>query len=287
MKKLSVVLLFVFGVSLLSFSAEAPCGVEKEAERIVALAKSELGIYSGVISPFVFRILDTGGMNAASADSTFDQLAVQAKKDGYNLGNVVANLKKLNRLVLGCREYPEYLKNRKADKELAAKELALKRQARLTALKRQQEEERLAEIEREKAEEERVIQEQIALENERKRQEEEKLEQVRREYQNRLDLKAASLYEGYIVKIPSMLSPGSPTDPSFRGMIGLLSTLTNLGDRYIITLKEMKNVDLQLITAETLFKAIKKRKKYEITLSGDDLLNLEIVARSEKEYFNR
>lgn len=285
-KSFLVLLSFVLLVGMPSFSAEAPCGIDREAGALISLAKSELGVYSAVVTPFVSQILEQGGMEVASADAKFDQLAIQAKNDGYKLDNIVAGLKKFNRLVVNCKEYPEHMNRKKEEKEFAAKQSEFKRQAKLAAMQKQREEERLAAIEKEKEEQEKAIQEQIKLENERKKQEEERQEQIKLEYQNRLDLKLASLSKGCIIKIPNELSTASQADSSFRGMTGLFSGLSILNDQYIITLKEMKDLDLQQITADTLFKAIKKRKKYNIALSSDDFLNLEIVARNEKEFFN-
>jgi hypothetical protein len=287
MKKLCIIFFCFYGFGLTCFAAEAPCGIDKEAERIITLAKSELGIYSGVVTPFVNRILDSGGMDIAPADAMLDQLTVQAKKDGYNLVNVVANLKKFNRLVVNCKEYPEYVKRKKGERELAAKEKELKRQANLARLKEKEEEERLAKIENERLEKEKEIQNQIDLENEKKRQEEERIARIEEEFQNKVNQKAASLYEGYILKVPSALSYNSLTDPSYRGMVGMFSKLLISGNQYIVTLKELKDLNYKVITADLLFNVIKKRKKYNVVFSREDFINIEMLARTEEEYLNR
>jgi hypothetical protein len=289
-RDLLTIFLGLIALGLSCFAAEAPCGIDGEAERILALAKSELGVYSAVITPFVKQILDFGGMEIVSADATFDRLSTQAKRDGYDLRNVVSNLKNFNRLVVGCKEYPEYLKKQKTQKERVAKERELKRQAELARLKQQEEEERLAKLESERLEREREAQRQLELEKERKRNEEERTARLAAEFQNKVDQKAASLREGNIVQVPGTGNMNFLIDPDYRGLVGVLTKLVVSGDRYILTLRSLRDLRTtgdSIDPVDLFVKAVKKRKTYEITFSKEDLLNLKILAVTEKQYLKR
>ncbi|MCJ7487219.1 MAG: hypothetical protein MUQ25_13800, partial [Candidatus Aminicenantes bacterium] len=255
------IFLGLLALGLSCFAAEAPCGIDREAERILALAKTELGVYSAVVTPYVKQILDSGGMEIVSADASFDRLSTQAKRDGYDLRNVVSNLKNFNRLVVGCKEYPEYLKKQKTEKERVAKERELKRQADLARLKQQEDEERLAKLESERLEREREVQRQLELKNERKRQEEERAARIAVEFQNKVDQMAASLHEGNVIQLPSNLSQDSQKGTSYRGKVGIFSKLLISGNQYIITLKDLRDLRDTGDDLDRLIRAVKKRKQ--------------------------
>lgn len=284
-RRLLMAFICLLALGLPSSAAEAPCGIDREAERINALVKSEVGVYGGVVTPYIKQILESGGIEAASADALFDKLAKQAKQDGYDLRNIVSNLKNFNRLVLSCKEYPDYLKRQKTERERAAKEREQKRQAELARQKQLEDQERLARLENERLEREKEAQRQLELENERKGQEEERLKRIEAEFQAQVDQKAASLSKGVVVRIPS--SVGSLTDPAYRGRIGVFDKLIISGDQHTVTIRDLRDLKNTGDDLDWVIRAVKKRKQYDIVLSKRDFIKIEILARTEKQYFGR
>jgi hypothetical protein len=283
-------LLVIFGLMVIRLSspaAEAPCGVDKEAERILALAKIELGVYSAVITPHVTKIRETGGMDVATADAMFDRLVTQARKDSYDLRNIVSQLKAFNRLVVGCKEYPEYLKRLQAEKERAARAREAKRQADLVLQKQKEEEERVAKLEAERLEREREAQRQIELENERKRQEEERAARLASEFQKKVDEMASALSPGTVIRIPANVNYDSLINAADRGRVGVFSKLVVSGDRYIVTIKDLRDLRDKGDDLDLLIRAVKKRKGYDITFIKKDFVNIKVLALTEKGYFQR
>jgi hypothetical protein len=283
-------LLVIFGLMVIRLSspaAEAPCGVDKEAARILALAKSELGVYSAVITPHVAKIREKGGMDVATADAMFDRLAAQAKKDGYDLRNIVSELKTFNRLVVGCKEYPEYLKRLQAEKERAARAREAKRQADLALQKQKEEEERVAKLEAERLEREREAQRRIELENERRKQEEERAARLASEFQKKVEEMASALSPGMVIRIPPNVNNDSLINVADRGRVGVFSKLVVSGDRYIVTIKDLRDLRDKGDDLDLLIRAVKKRKGYDITFIKKDFVNIKVLAATEKGYSQR
>lgn len=290
MNRLTAIILGLAAVGCLAMSAEVPCGIAGEADRIVSQAKSELGIYSAVIVPYVTKIRENGAMDIAAADAEFDKLASQARKDGYDIKTFVAQLKAFNRRVAECREYPAYLKQVQAEKERAAKAREAKRQADLALQKQKEEEERLAKIEAERIEREREAQRLIDQENERKRLEAERKAREAAEYQARLDKKVAELTEGCVVRIPQRVGSYSSVDSGLLGQAKVFTALQISGDRYVIEVKDIREVSdtsQSIDPVDVIFKAVKKRKKSIISLSKDDFLKMSVLAANEKIYRRR
>lgn len=290
MNRLTAVFLGLAAIVSLAGAAEVPCGIADEADRITARAKSELGLYSAVIIPHVTKIRENGARDIAAADAEFDKLAAQARKDGYDIKDLVAQLKAFNRHVAECKEYPAYLKQVQAEKERAAKAREAKKQADLVLQKQKEEEERLARIEAERLEREREAQRLIDQENARKQQEAERKAREAAEYQSRLDQKAAELAEGCVIRIPPRVSYSSSVESGLLGQAKVFTAVQMSGDRYVLELKDIREVSdtsQSIDPVDVIFKAVKKRKKYVITLAKEDFLKISVLAANEKIYRRR
>lgn len=274
----------IFALRLFCVAIEVPCGIDKEADRLIVKAKNELGVYSATVVPHITKIRDSGGMDVATADATFDKLAAQARKDGYDLRSIVAELKTFNRLVVECKDYPAYLKKLKDDRERAAKAREEKKQAELSLQKQKEEEERLARLEVERLEREREAQRRIELENERERQEAERMARLAVELEKEVEQMVASLSKGMVIRIPSDISPGSLISTSDRGNIYVLSNLVASGEHYVVTIKELRDLSDTGDTLDQLIRVVKKRKSHDITFTKQDFIKIRVLAQTERSY---